>query len=76
MFVVLQTEMCMSKFKELEMKSIEALVVPSQLYLQNDYTGKNTVSKVIGQSGQSSFASRSDEGTKKADEMAQVPTWK
>ncbi|XP_057433495.1 uncharacterized protein LOC130726266 [Lotus japonicus] len=58
--------------KELEMKSIEALVVPSQLYLQNDYTGKNTVSKVIGQSGQSSFASRSDEGTKKADEMAQL----
>lgn len=65
----------MSTFKGLEMASVETLAVPlpHQLYLQNDYMGKNTVSKVVGQSGQSSFASRGDEVTKKGKEIAQVP---
>lgn len=73
MLIVLETEVYMSTFKGLEMASIETLAVPHQLYLQNDYVGKNKVSTVIGQSGQNSFTSSSDEGTKKGNEIAQVP---
>jgi hypothetical protein len=62
----------MSAFKGLEMANVETLTVPHQLYLQNDYVGKNTVSNVIGQTGLSSFASSSGGGTKNGNEVGQV----
>ncbi|KAJ1402180.1 hypothetical protein SESBI_28279 [Sesbania bispinosa] len=58
--------------KGLEMTRIETLNVPHQLYLQNDYMGKNRVSKMIGQSEQSSFAASSNEGTERGNEIAQL----
>jgi hypothetical protein len=58
--------MHMSAFKGLEMANVETLTVPHQLYLQNDYVGKNTVSNVIGQTGLSSFASSSEEAPRTA----------
>ncbi|XP_058771457.1 uncharacterized protein LOC131644862 isoform X1 [Vicia villosa] len=57
--------------KGLEMANVETLTVPQQLYLQNDYAGKNTVSNVIGQRELSSFASSSG-GTKKSNEVGQL----
>ncbi|WJX26822.1 hypothetical protein P8452_15696 [Trifolium repens] len=58
--------------KGLEMANVETLTVPHQLYLQNDYVGKNTVSNVIGQTGLSSFASSSGGGTKNGNEVGQL----
>ncbi|GAU35476.1 hypothetical protein TSUD_384310 [Trifolium subterraneum] len=58
--------------KGLEMANVETLTVPHQLYLQNDYVGKNTVSNVIGQTGLSSFASSSGGGTKNSNEVGQL----
>ncbi|KAI5447704.1 uncharacterized protein LOC127080656 isoform X2 [Lathyrus oleraceus] len=58
--------------KGLEMANVETLTVPHQLYLQNDYVGRNTVPNVIGQSELSSFASSSGGGTKKSNEVGQV----
>lgn len=57
------------------MANVETLTVPHQLYLQNDYAGKNTVSNVIGQRELSSFASSSGGGTKKSNKTGQVSIW-
>ncbi|RDX58220.1 hypothetical protein CR513_62477, partial [Mucuna pruriens] len=57
--------------KGLEMTSIQTLNDPHQLYLQNDYTGKNKVLKMFGHGGQSFFAS-SSEDQYKGNEIAQV----
>lgn len=67
--------MHMSTFKGLEMANVETLTVPHQLYMQNDYVGRNTVPNVIGQSELSSFASSSGGGTKKSSEVGQVSIW-
>ncbi|CAI8590973.1 unnamed protein product [Vicia faba] len=58
--------------KGLEMENVETITVPHQLYPQNDYVGRNTVSNVIGPSELSSFASSSGGGTKKSNETGQV----
>ncbi|XP_061342748.1 uncharacterized protein LOC133288922 isoform X2 [Gastrolobium bilobum] len=57
--------------KGLEMTRIETCTVQHQLYPQNEYMGKNRVSKDFGESGQSPFASCSNEGTEKGNEIAQ-----